>query len=367
MSNPSNSYAEKVYSEHPLALWALDDQADYISLITEEQRNISLVWDGTGGGSLPAITDITAPFQNSIITGLISDVPATTGLYLYTYSPNLVNFQNLNASLGTFALSTYFYSDSVYLQEVQIGYEYTDPDTSEIIQKVKSFETSAYQRWSFISATFDVIDINAEFRMILKLRFFPGAGLPEDYKVYFNGMTAGQWSEEFNSQSLGLTVSSLPNTIALPVSDVIEAKEYQLSGDSGYYFVLNNSILARNSGIPLVYGASNVTKLLPNEGFPSLIIPGKGFLNQSGRYNYYTVEFWMKINSSAQDPVRIFGPISSEDGLYIESGFLTLVIDGNFKSHFVAEWYRPMLIQVRLIENSASLVVNGEEVLLLLF
>jgi hypothetical protein len=362
MSNPSNSYAEKIYSEHPLALWALDDQADYVSLITEEQRNIGSAWNGTGGGSLPAITDITAPFQDSIITGLISDVPATTGLYLYTYSPNLVNFKDLNSNLGTFALSTYFYSDSVYLQEIQIGYEYTDPYTLEIIQKVKSFETSSYQRWSFISATFDVIDIDVEFRMIFKLRFFPGAGLPEDYKVYFNGMTAGQWSEEFNSQSLGLTVSTLPNTIALPTSDVIEAKEYQLSGNSGYYFVSNNSILGRNSGIPLVYGASNVTKLVPNENLPSVIIPGKGFLNESGRYNDYTVEFWMKINPSTQDPVRIFGPISSDSGLYVESGFLTLVIDENFKSHFITEWSRPMLIQIRIIENSASLIINGEEV-----
>ena len=40
MSQPSNLYAEKVYSEHPTILWALDDQADYISLITENQRDI---------------------------------------------------------------------------------------------------------------------------------------------------------------------------------------------------------------------------------------------------------------------------------------------------------------------------------------
>jgi hypothetical protein len=146
MSNTSNSYAEKVYSEHPIAIWALDDESNYVSLISEEQRNIGLVWDGTGGGSLPALLDPTAPFQDSIITGLISDVPAVSGLYLYTYSPNLVNFQSLNADLGTFALSTYFYSDSIYLQEIQIGYEYTDPDTLQIVQNIKSFETSIYKK-----------------------------------------------------------------------------------------------------------------------------------------------------------------------------------------------------------------------------
>jgi len=48
MSNPSNLYAEKIFSEHPLALWALDDKLDYISLITEAQRNILGLWSETG-------------------------------------------------------------------------------------------------------------------------------------------------------------------------------------------------------------------------------------------------------------------------------------------------------------------------------
>jgi hypothetical protein len=60
---------------------------------------------------------------------------------------------------------------------------------------------------------------------------------------------------------------------------------------------------------------------------------------------------------------RIFGPISSTDGLYANSGFLTLVVGNNFASHFVGEWFRPMLIHIRLIKDFASLLVNGEEVL----
>jgi hypothetical protein len=41
---------------------------------------------------------------------------------------------------------------------------------------------------------------------------------------------------------------------------------------------------------------------------------------------------------------KIFGPIASSDGLYVESGFITLKIGNAFRSHFVGEWYRPMLI-----------------------
>jgi hypothetical protein len=363
MSYPSNSYAEKVYAEHPLSLWALDDQADYVSLISETNRDIHSHWSITGGTHFASSNLPDDPFKNSVKTLIKGNVPASAGLYTVVKSPNLVNFQDLNASLGTFALSTYFYSDSVYLQEVQIGYEYTDPSTSTVIEKLQSFSTSAYQRWGFVSHTFDIINVNVQFRMVLKLRFFPGAGTVDDYKVYINGITVGQWSEEFNSRSLGLTTTTLPSSIALPTSQVIEAKEYQLAANNGYYFVTNNSILAKNSGVPLVYGASNVTKLIPNSTNPSLIIPGKGFLNKAGQYNDYTVEFWLKINSTTPDALRIFGPIASKDGLYVESGFLTLVINDQFKSHFIGEWYRPMLIHIRLIKNSISVLLNGEEVI----
>lgn len=41
MSISSNLYAEKVFGEQPIALWSLDDKADYISLITEGQRDLT--------------------------------------------------------------------------------------------------------------------------------------------------------------------------------------------------------------------------------------------------------------------------------------------------------------------------------------
>lgn len=360
---PSNSYAEKIYAEHPIGLWSLDDQADYVSLITEEQRDIENLWSVTNGTLFNANNLYNDPFKDSVKTLLKADVPLTSGLYTTLISPNIINFQDLNSNLGTFAISTYFFSQSVYTQEIQMGYEYTDPDTLEIIQSLKSYEVKAYSRWSFISHTFNLPNVDADLRIVFKLRFFTGAGTIEDYKVFFNGITLGQWSEEFNSSSLGLDTITLPSNIALSESQVIESRSYIPGDESGYYFVTNNSILARNYGIPLVFGASNVTKLIQNNGNPSLIFPGKGFLNQGGQYNDYTVEFWIKVNSNSIQPTRIFGPIASTDGLYVEGGFLTLVIGKNFNSHFIGEWYRPMLIQIRVINNFASLLLNGEEVI----
>ena len=59
----SNLYAEKIFANHPLAIWPLDDSADYISLITEAERDIeSVTWTKESGtvipGSTPEITSV---------------------------------------------------------------------------------------------------------------------------------------------------------------------------------------------------------------------------------------------------------------------------------------------------------------------
>lgn len=364
MSNPSNLYAEKIYAEHPLVLWALDDQADYISLITEGQRDIDNLWTTTGGTPSLGIID-NEPFPNSVTTLIEGDVPVGATNEIVSISPDIINFSDLNSTLGTFSIGTYFYSNSAYLKSVSIGFEYTDTTTSLIVQKVQTYTTSLFQNWAFISGTFEIPDEYTNMRVLLKINTDSGGLTTSAYQFYINGISVGQWSEEFNTISLGVTPQAFPSTIALSTtSEVIPAAAYGLSTDQGYYLTNDNALLAKNTSVPLVYGASGVTKLNPNNGGdPSLIIPGKGFLNELGRYKEYTVEFWARINSDAVVPRRIFGPISDSNGLYVEAGFLTLVIGDKFASHFVGEWTRPMLIHIRLIRNSVTVLLNGEEVI----
>ena len=65
MSNPSNLYAEKVYSEHPLVLWALDDTVDYKSLISEARRNLATLWTPTNAALATSSEDLSEPFPDS--------------------------------------------------------------------------------------------------------------------------------------------------------------------------------------------------------------------------------------------------------------------------------------------------------------
>ena len=368
MSNPSNLYAEKIFSEHPLVLWALDDRADYVSLITEAQRNISSLWNETGGVATLISTPADAPFQDSYTSTISANVPTVDGEEVIAWSPDLKSFSDLDVDLGTISVGTYFYLNSVYVDSISIGIEYTDTTSSQLVRKFKTFFNPIYANWSLISATFDVPDENANFRMFIKFSTLIGGASSNDYQVLLNGITAGQWSEEFNATSLGVSSQLIPSNIALAETYGLEAKAYGLSDRSGYYLVNKNSLVARNTTIPLVYGASGVTKLRPNQNnLPSLIVPGQGFLNEAGRYKDYTVEFWARINSDSATPSRIFGPISSTDGLYVESGFLTLKIGNTFRSHFVGEWYRPMLIDIRVLKNSATVLLNGEQVISISF
>ena len=364
MSNPSNLYAEKIYSEHPLVLWALDDKADYISLITEAQRDVENEWTVSGGTASEGTTT-DEPFTDSITVELEGNIPSGSTNNIICISPDLVNFEDLNTELGTFSVGGYFYSNSAYLESVSIGFEYTDTTTSLVVQKLETFTTTLFQNWGFISGTFEIPNEFTNLRAVVKIATVSGGLATAAYQFYLNGITVGQWSEEFNATSLGVTPQAFPSTIALTTTDqVVPASAYGLSANQGYYLVNNNALLAKNTSIPLVYGASGVTRLIPNTaGKPSLILPGKGFLNEVGRYKEYTVEFWARINSSASTPRRIFGPIAGSDGLYVEDGFLTLVLSDNFSSHFVGEWVRPMLIQIRLIRNSATVLLNGEEVI----
>lgn len=364
MSSPSNIYAEKVFSEHPISLWTLDDQADYISLISEGNRSIAS-WTVTGG-TAEVSTSTDHPFSDSVVSKIVGLSESADFGTVTCVSGDLVSFPDLNSDMATFSVGAYIKSLTSYITSIQIGYEYTDSTTDSVIQKLKTYNTSIYDKWVFVSETFDIPNENHNLRLVLKINYINTTSSPEGYEFLVNGITLGQWSEEFNSFSLGSTKTAVPSSIALASSYGIIADAYGLQESSGYYLVKDNSLMAKNSGVPMVYGAKNVTILSPSE-LPSLIVPGGGFLNESGKFNEYTFEMWIRINSDSSTNKRFFGPIGSTDGLYVNGPFITLKINNHFGSHYIGEWSRPMLIHIRITDNSASLLINGEEVITLNF
>jgi len=373
MTAQSNLYVEKVLSEHPLAIWLLGDKLDYISYLTEANRYIETgsQWALTNCTATADTYDSSTPFKDSHVSRISGSVPSLTPIDLTLKSIFTIDPTSFDTNLATFSLGFYVYIDSIYVSNISFGYTYYD-DVALINKEIlidKAVSASDFGTWVFCTSTYEIpIESATNVKLLIKATLEVGGGA-SDYDLLTNGLSLGQWSEEFNKSSLGVSVSSIPTDIALSNTfKCVEAVPYGLFGKSAYYLASNSELYAKNFGIPLVYGSSNVTKIYPHifggvyGPSPSVIFPGNGFLNERGKHNEYTAEMWISINTDAENPIKIFGPIASADGIYVENGFLTLVVGKKYGSHFVGEWFRPMLIHVRYSDETASLYLNGEEV-----
>jgi hypothetical protein len=362
MSTSSNLYAEKIFSEHPLSLWALDDVVDYISLISEEQRDMS-GWKDIIGATVSESSSVTSPFPQSITNSLIGTGESESVNQITCISQDIINMSSLSREFGNFSIGGYFYSDSATISGFELGYEYYDVATGTTVQKLKSFQTPINKSWVFISETFEIPDDNTTMRIVAKINYFFSEQLQDSYTFYINGISLGQWSEEFNSTSLGIYPVDLPEELGFESSTQgIPAKTYGLAQNDGYYIVQSNKLVAKNTGIPMVYGATGVTRLYPNSA-PSLVLPDQGFLNENGKFREYTVEFWLRVNNNSSEPKKIFGPCSTDDGLYVDGPLIILKINNNIQTYYVGEWGKPMLIDIKYSSNGISVLMNGDQII----
>jgi hypothetical protein len=376
MSNPSNLYAEKIFAEHPTSLWALDDAMDYASIVpsTSLSRDLTTWTDGTVNLSVQeSLLDLNDPFPN---VTKYSIQPATDvgDMTLTLQSGEVAPVAILNQNKETITIGMYVYVDSIYITNIRLGHSVDSGTVS-----YETFANLPYQQWTFISKTVATPTTGTSLKLNISIGTEAGATLPSGYLVYVNGINIGHWAEEFNATSMGQDLTIITDEVygltGHGVSlDGIRAESYGLQDLHGYYIVEDSAALCKNSGIPMAFGASNVSVLYPSSvaGLPSLIIPGLGFLNKSGQYKTFTAEMWLRVNVNTYEERRIFGPIGhydndgtlveSTDGLYVSGPFLKLKVGNAIGSHYVSEWNRPMLLDIKVSNNSAALMINGEQV-----
>ncbi len=408
MSNPSNLYAEKVFAEHPLALWAFDEKIDYLSRFSDDNRDIAASWSTTPISTVDFTSE--TPTAEELVGNPFPEIDANKIQSVLTGTPVLnqklsimapaISIESFNSDMQTFTISFYVKIPHSYTSAVEIGY-YTVGGTTNFGAS-ESFSVPIPNEWAMYSATFNVPFNGEDIKPFISFSYIDqvviGGSAPSNgYEFIITGFNVGQWSEEFNATSLGIgfTTSDTLDSPAvyfyneagnaldpttLMAEAYIPAYQYGLGSNDAKYIISNNRLLAKNTSIPMVYGSSNLTKLIPNPGniiftnpptgvtpipsmaYPSLMIPSLGMLTNAGRYNVYTFEAWLRIDNRSEVSRKILGPMFSNDGLYVDGPFLKLSIGGSTASYFVGEWYRPMLVDIRLGINSASLLVNGEEV-----
>jgi hypothetical protein len=372
-STLSNLYVERASSEHPIALWMLNEQVDYVSQITEDERRFELFakWDIVNAeAEARSSTELNAPFLDSATSVIEGFLPPTPTMDIVLTSKFLLS-DDLALEYANFNIGFYVFLETALAKTISIGYKYTDIATNQPVEVLSTKNvTSRYKdNWVFVSNTFDLppdSSIAEDVKIVIKVRVAQG-GVSGAYDFFINGLSVGQWSEEFNKTSYGVTLNSIPTNIALPPElKSLPAFPYGASGENAYYLSQDFRLLAKNFGVPIVFGSSNVTKITENVynnvNYPSLIFPGYGFLNKRGRHNDYTIEMWIRVNANSLGTKRIFGPIGSTDGLYVDEAFLTLKVGNSAVSHFVGDWFRPMLIHIRVVRGSIFLILNGEEV-----
>jgi hypothetical protein len=380
MPSPSNIYAEKAYSDHPIGMWALDDQLDYVSYLSTPARNLEENWtvpEDPDASDAVVITESSSNLGQYLGDGLYKIVAKKQVLEDFVgkariTSPVVANFGDMDIDLNNMSMGCYFYSNTEYIKSITIGFTYAEEITEQIVRVSKKFETTVYDNWIYVAETFDIPNETSDINLFLDIEYLDSEDPDTEYTFYVNGLTLGQWSEEFQSGSLGLRyeedqtgqIIDFPDTIAVDGADkAVIARAYGLQDTHGYYLSSTNKTFAQNSGMPMVFGAESVTKLADNEGLPSLIIPGNGMLNDTGKYTNYTLEAWMRIDSSSIIPQRIVGPVGSTDGIYVDHERFYLKISENVKSAPVPEWGRPMLIHLKYSPGRLALVVNTEELI----
>ena len=146
MTNSLNLYATKVFSEQPIALWALDDTTDYVALVDPANQDLAN-WAVTGATVVDATDELefaeappSIPFSDVAVNGLVEG-SASSGV-ISIVSPQALQQSDLNADLGSVALGAYFftYDKSV---TVTVGFDYLDP-TSGTPLEVLSVEKSQF-------------------------------------------------------------------------------------------------------------------------------------------------------------------------------------------------------------------------------
>lgn len=362
----SNLYAEKIFAEHPLALWTLDDDISFLQLFSDSQQDFfnENFWLYENLNKEIVEEYSITPISNSPQARFSA---ASSGVFTSKIQSvfTLSSSSFFSDEKTTACFSAHVYQPSIYISGFEIGIEYDEDE------EYSSYAFGTNIEWHKLSHTFEIPN-NKNINFFIRIFFLDDEfASMSDFEFQTNGVSLGQWSEQYNSSSKGFNDVAIPLEIQHVVSSSsfytsTIADAYGLDNSlNGYYLIKNKQIYAENSGLPLAFGSQNSTKITKApDNNPSIILPGMGFLNESGRYNSYTLEAWIRLDNLSADKIKIIGPILSQDGIYVEEGYLSIRVGGIFiKSYFVGKWYRPMLVHFKYNESYVSVYINGEEVI----
>lgn len=369
MSIALNEYATKAFSEHPVAMWSLDDNVRYISLITNQQRLFDAgSWSASANATLEDYPDLSgidpAPFPDSVFSA-VSTVNPSSGDVVELVSSDIKTFGQLNQNMNSIFVNGFIFQNSIGTISYQVGYRYNNSsgDTIDVLHDFEATESKRWINFNFSSKIPEDYDALVPFKLIIKIILESPISPTQEYQYILNGLSVGQWSEISAYKDLGSQHVEIDSLTLEETLYGVAADQYGVLSNNGYYIVEDERLLSDNNALSMVFGSENSTNIYPSSrGNPSIVFPGQGVLSEYGRYQNTTLEFWIAIDPTTDQSRRIFGPVSNDYGIYVKSNVISMVIGNNIFSHPVYEWFRPMLVHIIFKESSISMVINGEEV-----
>ena len=369
MTKVSNLYAARVFAEHPLVLWSLDDNNYFKSTLNGLNYSLDNWQILNNNGQWE--TSYTVPANNPFTDGDLAVLSKLSSASVTTTQINAspIYLADLDPSKDSISISTWVYQYGALVEQFEAGFTYTSGSTefskSSIVTSLGNGPWQPLSHTLLLPESFDYIT------PFIKVHYFEETGASSEFEVLFNNTTVAQWSEEYLYKGRGIQGQEFNNQIIKDILPQVDFKVYPLDAygfqdqDIAYAVIDNNKLLAKNTNFSMIYGSNNLTSIEGpiTNNLPSMLFPGKGFLNQSGKYKSLTAEFWLRINPNTNISHKIFGPIASKDGLYVDDEYLTLHIGKYSQSYFIGKWYRPMLIDIKYGLSLATVLINGDVVI----
>lgn len=335
-------YADRVYSEHPIGLWSVD--AKYTSFI---DRNDCDIFNWNDSAQAPTVQNYIGYVRDRIPSypgpGEVRQVVSTSD-FIEIQRNNIIERTAQSLDVGFWVFSA-FEVNNVEISLVGV-------EAPVAIAEVYA------NRWTPVSVTFPVEDIDPPYGINIRFNYLDSS---EHYVLIGSIMVGEEVGPSLLSDLGSIPIDPPPSTGLqyFDIQKVVPVKEYGFGLDTAYV-VYDNQLMAKNQGIPMVYGDNSSTHLVSNEN-PCFIVPGKGTFHNSGKYRDLTLEFWTRVKSGGIE-ARLIGPLASQDGIWISNSTICLVIGDNIVSHDVGDTFKPLLINVAFSGNSILLRINGDDI-----
>lgn len=381
-------YLDRIYGEHPIGLWSVSDNLTYLTLNSEASEDVSLWTDSFGTAKkytafirdrVPAYPGIGDAYE---VTG--TTVTDDDGTYVEISLRDIVSAGDLNTAenidIGFWSFHSGLFShfevvpvdingDIIALQQGEFVPDAPyEPPTEYVPAKIYISGDSWEQIYSMFP-TASELSYRQDFGLRVRA-YYPEAGT---YSFLMGGLSISQGSGSQIILEEGVASYAPPKSTGLRhaagISYVVPIPEYGFGTDTAYVCDSYNRLLSHNTGIPLVYGDKSATNALTGNFLetPAFVFPGKGVLHMSGINKELSLEVWLRLDWPVDPDYyrtsdKIIGPLWSDDGIYLDSGFLVLRVGGAKVSTELPVDKGPMLININQNPQGVSLMVDGETI-----